>query len=182
MTAKCLCICDCVQAFYSHPSHLHWITTCTWTMPTAYFSSLWQKKKHEDANQDAILVLFLGRKEVPEVPNVYWKPIYTVCFLMGVKKYLPISRVWKIFMTWNMWHFFTLFGSFWYLAFKVTKKTFSSKLRYVEKFPNFKNKWKYEGNLNNFPDWLHFCSHFYAFYYRVLIFYKMKGNAPKGET
>ena len=73
----CVCICDFVQAFYSHPSHLHWITTCTWTMPTAYFSSLWLKKKYKDANQGAILVLFLGRKEVPEVPNVYWEPIYT---------------------------------------------------------------------------------------------------------
>ena len=83
------------------------------------------------------LVLFLGRKEVPEVPNVYWKPIYTVCFLLGVKKYLPISRVWKIFMTWNMWHFFTLFGSFWYLAFKVTKNIFFVKIEVCGKTSDF---------------------------------------------
>ena len=47
----------------------------------------------------------------------------------------------KNFMTWNVWHFFTLFGSFWYLAFKLTNKYFSPKLRSVEKCPIFKYKW-----------------------------------------
>ena len=37
---------------------------------------------------------------------------YTVCFLVCVKKCFLIPRAWKISMTWNIWHPFTLVGSF----------------------------------------------------------------------
>ena len=65
--------------------------------------------------------------------------LYYVCFLLGIKKYLLIPRVWKISRTGNMWHFFTLFGSFWYLAFKVTKKTFFVKIELCGKNVRFLN-------------------------------------------
>ena len=45
-----------------------------------------------------------------------------------VKKYLLIPRAGTISITWNTWHFFTLFGSFLYVAFKVTQKTFFIKI------------------------------------------------------
>ena len=45
----------------------------------------------------------------------------TVCSFSPVKKFLVIPRAWTISMTWNMWHFFTLFRSFWYLAFKLAR-------------------------------------------------------------
>ena len=57
-------------------------------------------------------------QELEYGPELY---LYTVCFLKGVKKYLLTPRAWKISMTWKIWHFFTLFRSFWYLGFKVTE-------------------------------------------------------------
>ena len=46
------------------------------------FSFFLIKKKDEDANEDAILVLFLWRKEVPEVPgilvNTYFKDAHYI--------------------------------------------------------------------------------------------------------
>ena len=70
----------------------------------------------------------------------------TVCVLAGVNKYLLIPRAWKIAMTWNMWHFFTLFGSLWYLAFQVTNKNiFRQNWGMWKKYPIFKYKWKYKG-------------------------------------
>ena len=57
--------------------------------------------------------------------------------LVGVKKYLLIPLAWNISMTWNIWHSFTLFGSFRYLPFKVAEKTFFVKIEVCDKMSAF---------------------------------------------
>ena len=42
-----------------------------------------------------------------------------------------------------------------------------------------KYKWKYKGKLINFLDWFYLCSHFLAFYWFVLIFYRKNRIVPR---
>ena len=67
-----------------------------------------------------------------------------------------IPRALTISMTWNIWHFFTLFGSFWYLAFKVTQ-FFLVEIEVCGKYVRFLNiSENTKENLINFPDWYYF--------------------------
>ena len=82
-----------------------------WRYQGTHSTLLWHSK--ELTQEQGRGIETLGSGSAREEPT-------TVCSFSPVKKYLIIPRAWKMFMTWNMWHFFTLFGSFWYLAFKVT--------------------------------------------------------------
>ena len=71
--------------------------------------------------------------------KVKYQNVHTVCSFSPVTKYLLIPRAWKISMTWKMWHFFTLFGSFWYLAIKVTNKKWFVQIEICGKSVGFWN-------------------------------------------
>ena len=79
---------------------------------------------------------------------------------------------------------FGIYRTFWYLAFKIMKK--KKKIVTIEvciKNAEFSNIGEItEKYLINSSDWFYFRSHFNAFYCWVLIFYRMKRNAPKGNS
>ena len=101
------------------------------------------------------------KKMISWIFNLISLNSFDTCSFSPVKKHLLIPRAWKISMTWNMWHFFTLFGSFWYLSFKVTNNKKIVKIEVCGKNVGFWNTSENtKENLINFPDWFYFCSHF----------------------
>ena len=79
-----------------------------------------------------------------------------------------INAVWEIFIFhWQTCFYMQIFPevwTFWYLAFKVTKKSFLVQIEvFGEKFWFLNISENTKENLTNFLDWFYFCFHFREF-------------------
>ena len=86
---------------------------------------------------------------------------YTGCFLMNGQKYELTVSARRLLSTWDRCQKFDILGTFWYLAFKITKKSFFVKIELCGKnflFSNISENTK--ENFINFPDWFYFSSLF----------------------
>ena len=70
--------------------------------------------------------------------SVYeWKLLHTGWLLMNTWKYELTYFAWGLPMAKDRCNKFDILGTFWYLAFKIANKYFSSKFKYAEKMSDF---------------------------------------------
>ena len=93
-------------------------------------------------------------------PNQQGALIYRVSQNTGNPQYELTLSAWRLLSTWDRCQKFDILGTFWYLAFKITKTSFLQNWGIWKniRFSNLGGNTK--ENIINLLGWFNFCSHF----------------------